>query len=444
MVKSGNYNKSKKPKVSNGVKIGLYIPCYNAERYIGEVLEAVFKQSLSPDKVVVVDDSSTDNTVEIVKDYPVKVIRHKRNRGLAACRNTAIKNMRVKFIASLDSDCLPDHKWLGNLMASLGSSDLAGAGGKLKERYSDAPCDLWRSVHMKQHWGSSKDEPPFLFGSNTVFNREALLKAGLYNEGLGNNYEDVDICNRLKKKGCALIYAPAAVCYHLKRDNLYSLLNDYWGWHRAYYEKKSFYRSKERFKFKLKDSLGLANRYMEEDKVSGRKKLLYLDFLFAIHHCFRDLEYFCYRGNQQDLRNPRLSCWLSLIDLSLFYHLDASKDSLSTLIPKNAQLPQNLLALNLVLAKLIQSDFKSPGFKKMLYEDLLISLYNIEDKHLSGKLSDMVDLHSEWDKLLKKKQSNLNALFLKTLALTFRNWIGCLGLRFPGIFKEIEASANHR
>lgn len=423
------------------MKIGLYIPCYNAERHIADVLEGVFNQSLSPDQVVVVDDCSTDNTIEVIKRYPLRLIRHKQNKGLAACRNTAIRNMEQEFIASLDSDCLPDNTWLERLISRMSSSELAGVGGKLKERYTDTVCDQWRSVHMKQHWDDTKDEPPFLFGSNAVFRREALLKAGLYNEGFGNNYEDVDICSRLKKEGYTLVYEPEAICHHLKEDTLYSLLNDYWRWYLAYYQKESFYENEERFLFKLKENLGLANRYIEEDIASGRKNLLYLDFLFAIHHCFKDLEHFCYRGKQKALRDLRLSFWLCLIDLSLFYHLDSSEDKLSTLIPKEAALLQNLLALNMVLAKLIQGNFKGSKFKKSLYRDLLVSFYNIDDKYLSNKLSDMVDLHPEWDKLLRKKQPNLNILFLENLSLNFHDWVEYLGFRFPDIFEEIKASS---
>lgn len=423
------------------MKIGLYIPCYNAERHIRNVLEGVFSQNLTPDEVVIIDDCSTDNTIEVIRPYPVRLIRHKQNLGLAACRNAAIRDMEQDFIASLDSDCVPENAWLNRLISRMGSSEIAGAGGKLKERYTDTVCDLWRSVHMKQHWDDIKEEPPFLFGSNTVFRREALLKAGLYNEDFGNNYEDVDICSRLKKKGYGLIYEPEAICHHLKEDTLNSLLNDYWRWYLAYYQKESFYENEERFLFKLKENLGLANRYIEEDIASERKNLLYLDFLFAIHHCFKDLEYLCYRGKQRALRDLRLSFWLCLIDLSLFYHLDTSEGKLSTLIPKETALLQNFLALNMVLAKLIQGNFKSPKFKKLLYRDLLGSLYNLDDKYLSDKLSDMVDLHSEWDKLLRKKQPNLNILFLENLTLNFSDWVEYLGFRFSEIFEEIKASS---
>lgn len=425
------------------MKIGLYIPCYNAERYIKDVLEGVFSQSLSPDEVIVVDDCSTDNTVEVVKRYPVRLIRHNKNRGLAACRNTAVRNTEAEFVASLDGDCEPGRTWLERLISELESPEIAGGGGKLKETYIDTVCGLWRSVHMKQHWDETKSEPPFLFGSNAVFRREALLRVGFYNEHFGNNYEDVDICNRLKKQGYGLVYEPEAVCYHLKQDTLYSLLNDYWRWYLAYYQKESFYEDEEHFLFKLKDNIGLANRYIEEDIASGRKNLLYLDFLLGIHHCLKDLEYFSYRRDQLAIRDLRLSCWLSLIDLSLFYHLDTLKDKMSTLIPKEIALLQNFLALSLVLAKLIQGRFKSSKFKKALYRDLLISLYNIDDKYLSDKLSDMVDTHSDWDELLKKSQPNLNILFLKNLTLIFHEWINHLGFHFPGIFEEIKASSEN-
>jgi glycosyltransferase involved in cell wall biosynthesis len=424
------------------MKTSLYIPCFNAEAYIDDVLKGVFKQSLLPDEVIVVDDNSTDRTVEIVSRYPVKLIRHRRNKGLACTRNTAIKNIDSEIIASLDADCIPEANWLKQLLKRFTSSRLAGVGGRLLDKHASTIFDQWRSVHMKQYW-EKKTAPPFLFGSNTAFRREAIAKVGLYNEDFKNNYEDVDICNRLKEKGYILAYEPKAIAHHLKRDNIYLMLNTYWSWNLAYYQEKKYYRNPKSFSRKLKDNIGLANRYIEEDIASERYQLLYLDLLLALHHSLKDFGYFTFQENVEYLDYPFLPVWLSLINLTFFFHFDAEKDSLSTLMPKTALFLQNFFALNLVIGKTIRDKFKTKRFKRTLYRHLILSIYPaIDDKYLLDKVLNLVELRPDWNQLCKKEHPHLNTSFLRELSCYFRDWLDRLMFTYPDIVRLIEISAK--
>ncbi|MCM8774227.1 MAG: glycosyltransferase family 2 protein [Candidatus Omnitrophica bacterium] len=424
------------------LKVSLYIPCFNAAQTIRHCLEAVLKQSYPLEEVIVIDDGSTDETARIVSAYPVRLIRHTHNQGLATARNTAIKNIGTEFIAALDADCLPEADWLVQLMKRFSSPKIAGVGGKLLESYSNNVFDFWRAVHMRQHWEDEDRLPRFLFGSNTVFRKEALLAVGLYNEEFKNNYEDVDICQRLKKDGWFLIYEPKAIVHHLKKDDICSILENYWRWNIAYYQKKNFYDNSRNFVFKLKDNLGLANRYIEEDLAAKRHQLLYLDFLLALHHSLKDFEYFTYKNKQGYSDCLLLSLWLALIDLTFFYHFDSGKDQLPTLIPKKNSLLQNFFALNLILGSCISGIFKSKDFKRILYKHLLLSLYKTDDNYLLDRLLNLIELHKDWSNLLRKKQPNINILFLKSLYLYLQRWLKDLTLRFPDIVRMIEISAG--
>lgn len=88
-------------------------PAYNAERFIAETIESVIAQSYKGWEMIVVDDKSTDQTVEIVKQYTkkdprIKLIELTENSGTAVARNTAMDHGIGQFIAFLDSD----DKWL--------------------------------------------------------------------------------------------------------------------------------------------------------------------------------------------------------------------------------------------------------------------------------------------------------------------------------------------
>ena len=426
------------------MKITLYIPCYNAEEYIDDILKAVFNQTLPADEVIVVDDGSTDNTAKIASGYPIRLIRHSENRGLSASRNSAIKNSKAEFIASLDADCLPSPGWLQHLMQGLDAPRVAGAGGKLLEKYSHDACGLWRSIHMKQYWEEG-DSPQFLFGSNTIFRRKALLDVGLYNEKFKNNYEDVDISIRLKEKGYILIYTPEALAEHLRRDDIASILNAFWQWNVYYYDNKSCYSSLGNLTQKLKENILLANRYLEEDTSGGRDSLLYLDFLFSCHNSFRDLEYYMTKDIKNNQKPSERSLWFGLIDLTFSYHFNREENCLNTFLNKEEAPLQNFLAWNLMVASLINEKFKSRGFQKIFFRDSFLSLWRIEGLDLLlDRLLNLANLHHDWMGFCKKKHPYLNRICLDSLFFNFKNWLDQLEFRSPGVMQKIEFAAQEK
>ncbi len=91
--------------------VSIITPLYNSEDFIRKTIESVQSQIYENWEMIVVDDASTDNGVEIVKKYAdkdsrIKLIHLDKNSGGAVARNTAIKVARGKYIAFLDSDDL--------------------------------------------------------------------------------------------------------------------------------------------------------------------------------------------------------------------------------------------------------------------------------------------------------------------------------------------------
>ena len=71
-------------------RISVIIPAYNASAYIAQCLDAVVCQSYMTLEIIVIDDGSTDNTIEIVRGFPVKLITQE-NKGVSAARNAGIR-----------------------------------------------------------------------------------------------------------------------------------------------------------------------------------------------------------------------------------------------------------------------------------------------------------------------------------------------------------------
>ena len=88
--------------------ISIIIPCYNSSLYIKETLESVQKQTFQDWECIIVNDGSTDNSLDIIKEYSYKDKRFyyidKKNEGPAIARNIAIHNSTGEFILPLDSD----------------------------------------------------------------------------------------------------------------------------------------------------------------------------------------------------------------------------------------------------------------------------------------------------------------------------------------------------
>jgi glycosyltransferase involved in cell wall biosynthesis len=92
---------------SNNPKVSVVIPAYNREETIDQAIESVFHQTYNNMEVIVVDDGSTDSTVEVVKEYSdpkLSIVEHNENRGGSAARNTGVKEATGKYISFLDSD----------------------------------------------------------------------------------------------------------------------------------------------------------------------------------------------------------------------------------------------------------------------------------------------------------------------------------------------------
>lgn len=96
--------------------ISVVIPLYNKEEQIAHTLQSVFKQTFQDFEIVVVDDGSTDNSVEEVERFDDSRIRliHQTNAGVSAARNRGIEEARGELIAFLDAD----DEWMPEYLAT--------------------------------------------------------------------------------------------------------------------------------------------------------------------------------------------------------------------------------------------------------------------------------------------------------------------------------------
>ena len=273
-------------------KLTAYIPAFNVARFLPGCVESLLTQTLTPAEILVIDDGSADNSAEIACRYPeVKLIRHDRNRGLAAARNTAFRSAECDLVASLDADCVAEPSWLANLAEHMQDSQVAGVGGFLQEGIQVSLADRWRAAHMPQEWGPELiRNPKFLFGCNNIFRKSAVLDIGGYDESMRTNGEDCDLYRRLRAKNWQFIYDPAARATHRRSDTVRSILENYWRWWKS---GVNAYSGGISLRSVLGHALFVHLRYsfmetVSHDIAERRIALLPLDFALLCYLPFRD------------------------------------------------------------------------------------------------------------------------------------------------------------
>ncbi|MFQ5744144.1 MAG: glycosyltransferase family 2 protein [Acidobacteriota bacterium] len=127
--------------MDNMPKVSIILPAYNEAEAIGEVVEAI--QSVSPGnddwEILVIDDGSTDETVDRATCPGVRVIRHPYNKGNGAAVKTGLRESRGEWVCLMDADGQHDPAQLSKLLTALETFDLVigtrsggGGGGVLR------------------------------------------------------------------------------------------------------------------------------------------------------------------------------------------------------------------------------------------------------------------------------------------------------------------------
>lgn len=215
------------------MKVSVYLPAFNMEKYIRNCLEGVLNQYRKPDEIILVNDGSTDRTMNEVYDLrdKIKIINHDTNKGLAAARNTGVGAARNEIVATLDTDAVPERDWLDNLIVPFTlSGDIGATRGAMYEKYSRNLADAWRTINMFQHSGPQSKIIPWIAGCNHAVRKSAWEKAGGFDEKFKTNYEDMTFSKALKDAGYYIFYTPDAVVWHHKQDTLMSVTKIFYNW----------------------------------------------------------------------------------------------------------------------------------------------------------------------------------------------------------------------
>ncbi len=186
--------------------VSVIIPTYNRAQWLRRAMTSALEQTCRNFEIIVIDDGSTDNTIELVANMAstaVRYIGHDTNRGAAASRNTGISAARGEFIAFLDDDdeWLPSklEKQLHKFSVSGAAVGVVYAGSSIVSARSGKTIHSFTSRHSREHTDVDFLRTVTFSTSVPLIRKSCFDEVGLFDETLPGA-QDKDMWIRLARR----------------------------------------------------------------------------------------------------------------------------------------------------------------------------------------------------------------------------------------------------
>jgi GT2 family glycosyltransferase len=208
--------------------VSIVIPSWNGAALLAPALASLTRQTFDDFEIVVVDNGSSDGTVEMLgREHPgVRLVELGENRGFAAAVNAGISAARGEIVVLMNNDTEAEPHWLEALVRALdGNPRVGSVASRMLTFFDPARIDsagvqfgLYASqIGEGARDGAWFDEPREVFAAcagAAAYRREALDQVGGLDERYFAYFEDVDLGARLQLAGWRCMYAPDAVIRH--------------------------------------------------------------------------------------------------------------------------------------------------------------------------------------------------------------------------------------
>lgn len=215
-------------------EISIVILTHNSVRFIGACLCSIFTQNYQNFEAIIVDNGSSDGTVEFVKEnYPrVVFVDNKENLGACKARNQGIEISKGKWILTLDCDIVLEKDFLNKMIRFAGNAEDSIGIFQPKilkvNRKTIYSCGIvfsnlirFNDIGKGMADNARLDKVKYVFGACSaaaLYKRKMLEEikeeTGYFDERFFFMVEDVDLAWRAQKRGWKALFLPDVVCYH--------------------------------------------------------------------------------------------------------------------------------------------------------------------------------------------------------------------------------------
>lgn len=199
------------------LSVSIIIPNRNGEATIASCLEAALATGYKNFEVIVVDDFSTDYSVEIINRYPCKLLRLEHHCGASKARNVGAEHSSGDILFFTDADCLLNKDTLTtalDILSSVGPKVVLGG------TYTPNPADgsfysFFQSVFI--HYSESQKTPStdYVATHAMIINAKVFKQSGGFAEDFLPILEDVEYSHRMRRSGHRLVLNPAILVRHI-------------------------------------------------------------------------------------------------------------------------------------------------------------------------------------------------------------------------------------
>jgi GT2 family glycosyltransferase len=194
-------------------EVSIIIRAKDEEKWIASCLSNVFRQEFKNFEVILVDNNSTDRTVEKAKSFQVEKIVSINKFLPGKALNLGIRHSRGKYLVFLSAHCIPvNEKWLSKLLSNFDNEKTAGVYGRQEPMAFTEDVDKRDLINIFGLDKKVQKKDPFFHNANSVIRRD-LWEKYPFSE-TANNIEDRIWAAEVLKNGFQIVYEPEASVYH--------------------------------------------------------------------------------------------------------------------------------------------------------------------------------------------------------------------------------------
>ncbi len=218
--------------------ISVIVPVFNSEKTISRCIESLLGQKTNKElEITVVDDASTDSTVEKLQKFSKKIVylKNEKNKGPAFSRNLGAKKSKGDIVCFIDSDCVAEKNWLEEMVKPFEDEAVVAVQGAYKTRQKELIARFVQEEIEQRYEKMRKAKNLDWVGSySAAYRKKVFLGLGGFDESFPiASGEDPDLSFRIAKKGHKIAFNEKAIVYHTHPDTLGKYLNTkFW---RAFY-----------------------------------------------------------------------------------------------------------------------------------------------------------------------------------------------------------------
>jgi len=206
----------------------IIIPNWNGLKFMEPCFAALRKQTVKDFEILVVDNGSTDGSVEWLKEHDIPSIFLEENTGFTGAVNVGIQAAVTPYVILLNNDTEVDERYVEKLEKAIGRSDkIFSVSPKVVQMYAPELMDDAGDMYSVLGWAYQRgvgrpekkyDRPCRIFSAcacAAIYRREVFEKIGYFDPMHFAYLEDIDVGYRAKLYGYDNIYCPDAVVYHV-------------------------------------------------------------------------------------------------------------------------------------------------------------------------------------------------------------------------------------